>query len=117
MVVTHVLRWKIAELPLGFGGVEPRFLPVDVKETNNPSSDIDGLELTPFPNVAPSGVDTRYVVGTHVPEVVVVGVVVILQVLRMYTCGWMPSAVMFATRFVASETNATYCPSGLITGL
>src|SRR5580693_4541526 len=108
MVVTHVLRSKISELPFGFGAVEPKFAAVEVKETNNPCSEIDGFELTPFPKVAPSGVDTRYVVGTHVPEVVVVGVVVILQVLRMYTCGWMPSAVMFVTRFVASETKATY---------
>ena len=119
MVVTQVLRSKISGAPvrLEFGLRASRFVAVDVKETNSPSSEIDGFELTPFPKVALSGVDTRYVVGTHVPGEVVVGVVVILQVLRMYACGWMPSAVMFDTRFVASEMNATYCPSELITGL
>ena len=83
IVVTHVLRSKISELPLGFGAVEPKFVAVDVKETNNPSSEIEGFELGPFPNVVVSGVETRYVVGTHVPGVVV-WIVVILQVLRMY---------------------------------
>ena len=89
MVVTQVLRSKISGTPvrLELGPRASRFVAVDVKETNSPSSEIDGFELTPFPNVAPSGVDTRYVVGTQVPELVVVGVVVMLQVLRMYACG------------------------------
>lgn len=117
IVVTHVLLSKISELPLEFGAVEPKFVAVDVNETNNPSSEMDGLELGPLPNVAPSGVETRYVVGTHAPDVMVVWFVVILHVLRMYTCGVVPFAVMLVTRFVASETNATYWPSGLTTGL
>ena len=61
IVVTQVLRSKISGAPLRleleFG--DSRFLAVDVKVTNNPSSEIDGLELGPFPNVALSGVETR----------------------------------------------------------
>ena len=112
-----MLRSKISELPLAFGAVEPKFVAVEVNDTNNPSSEIEGFELGPLANVAPSGVETRYVVGTQEPDVIVVWTVAILQVLRMYTCGVMPSAVMFDTRLVASETNATYSPSGLTTGL
>ena len=43
MVVAQVLRSKISELPLGFGAVEPRLSAVEVKETNNPSSEMDGV--------------------------------------------------------------------------
>ena len=59
MVVAHVLRSKISELPLGFGAVEPRFVAIEANETNNPSSEMEGCELAPFPNVALSGEETR----------------------------------------------------------
>lgn len=118
MVVIQVLRSKISDGP--GGGVDSvplmRFVAVEVNEINNPSTEIEGFELAALPNVAPSGVETRYVVGTQVPGLVVT-IVAILQVSRMYTCGVMPSAVIFETRLVASETNATYSPSELMTGL
>lgn len=72
MVVTQVLRSKISGAPVRLVLFAPRrFLAVDVKETNSPSSEMDGDELGPFPSVALSGVETRYVVGTQVLGVVV----------------------------------------------
>jgi hypothetical protein len=116
MVVIHVLRSKISDVPAGFGAVAPRFVAVEVNEINNPSTEIAGLELGPLPNVTLSGVETRYVVGTQVPGFVVT-IVAMRQVSRIYTCGVMPFAVILVTRFVASETNATYSPSALTAGL
>ena len=63
--------------------------------------------------------------GTQVVVVVVVVEVVCdcvngvtpEQIVRRYTSGVTPSTVAPETRFVASETNATNCPSGLMTGL
>jgi hypothetical protein len=108
---THVLRWKISFVPLGFGAVAPRFDAIDVNETNKPPSDTAGFELGPFPGVIPSAVDTRKVVGAHVwdgkPP----------HVSRKNTCGVTPSSVTFETRFVASEIKATHSPSELIAGL
>ena len=80
IVVTQVLRSKISEAPDGFGAVAPRFEASDVKETKRPESDIDGFELAPLPDVEPSGVETRKVVGTQVPVFVAVD---ILQVSRI----------------------------------
>ena len=59
IVVTQVPRSNISDWPLGFGAVDPRFEEVEVKETKSPSSEIEGLELSPLPNVTPSGVETR----------------------------------------------------------
>jgi hypothetical protein len=39
------------------------------------------------------------------------------HVLRTNTWGVTPSKVALDTRFVATDTKATNCPSGLITGL
>src|SRR5262249_24933946 len=57
------------------------------------------------------GVEAKNVVGEHV----VLGTPP--HVVRTKTCGVTPSNVAFDTRFVASDTKATNCPSGLITGL
>lgn len=108
---TQELRWKISSAPLGFGAVAPKFDAIDVNETNDPEADIEGFELTPFPGVIPSGVDIKKVVGVHDSETTPP------HVSRRNTCGVTPSSVTFETRFVANETNATHCPSGLIAGL
>jgi hypothetical protein len=114
--VTHVYRTKISCEPDGLGAVAPRFVAEDANDTYKPVFDMDGYRLAAFPGVVPSGVETRYVVGTHA----VVDTVVVAQSDKSdtKTCGVWPSRVVRPdTRFVASETKATYRPSGLITGL
>jgi len=59
IVVMQVPRSKISDWALGFGAVDPRFDAVEVKETKSPSSEMEGLKLSPLPNVTPSGVETR----------------------------------------------------------
>lgn len=108
--VAHV-REKTSANPLGLGAVAPRFRAVDTKAITDAALEIDGAELGPFPGLVPSGVETRNVVGEHV----VLGTPP--HVLRTKICGVTPSKVTFDTRFVASETKATNCPSELITGL
>src|SRR5580692_8280668 len=83
IVVTQVPRSKISDWALGFGAVDPRFVAVEVKETKSPSSEMEGLELSPLPNVTPSGVETRYVAGTQLFVGEVVTIVAMLQVLKM----------------------------------
>ena len=83
MVVIQVPRSNTSDKELGFGAVAPRFDAVEVKETNSPSSEIEGFELGPLPAVEPSGVDTRKVVGTQVFVGLVVTIVAMLQVLRI----------------------------------
>jgi hypothetical protein len=112
-VVTCVAHERVkasANLP-GFGAVAPRLLAVETKATKAPLDAIDGAELGPFPGVVPSGVETRKVVG----EQVVLGTP--SHVSRTKICGVTPSNVALETRFVASETKATYRESELITGL
>jgi hypothetical protein len=115
IVVTQVDRTKISCDPDGLGAVAPRFVAEDVKDTYRPVFDMDGFELGAFPGVVPSAVETRYVFGEHVyvdPEVAQADKSV------TKTCGVRPSRVPRPeTRLVASETNATYRPSGLIMGL
>jgi hypothetical protein len=113
--VTHVDRINISAAPPGFGAVAPRLVAKEAKATNKPVFEMAGCELAPLPGVVASGVETRYVVGVQDAFGAVGGTA--LQVLRMYTCGVRPSTLTSRTRFVASETNATYCPSELITGL
>jgi hypothetical protein len=108
--VAHV-RENTSASPLGFGAVAPRFRAVDTNAITDAAIEIDGAELGPFPGVVPSGVETKNVVGEHV----VVGAPP--HVLRTKICGVTPSNVTLDTRFVASDTKATNCPSGLITGL
>ena len=108
--VAHV-RENTSASPLGFGAVAPRFRAVDTNAITDAALEIDGAELAPFPGVVPSGVETKNVVGEHV----VLGTPP--HVLRTKTCGVTPSNVTLDTRFVASDTKATNCPSGLITGL
>ena len=108
--VAHV-RENTSANPLGFGAVAPRFRAVDTNAITDAALEMDGAELGPFPGVVPSGVETKNVVGEHV----VLGTPP--QVLRTKTCGVTPSNVAFDTRFVASDTKATNCPSELITGL
>jgi len=107
--VAHV-RVKTSASPLGFGAVAPRFRAVDTNAIKDAAVEIDGAELGPLPGVLPSGVETRNVVGEHVV------VATPPHVLRTKTWGVTPSNVALDTRFVASDTNATNCPSGLITG-
>src|SRR3984885_2906863 len=83
MVVMQVPRSNTSDSALGLGAVEPRFDAVEVNATKSPSSEMEGFELGPLPAVAPSGVDTRYVVGTHVSLGAVVTIVAMLQVSRM----------------------------------
>src|SRR5262249_8618960 len=97
--------------PLGFGAAAPRFRAVDTNAITDAAVEMDGAELAPFPGVVPSGVETKNVIGEHV----VLGTPP--HVVRTKTCGVTPSNVAFDTRFVASDTKATNCPSGLITGL
>lgn len=80
IVVMQVLRSKISEAPCGFCAVAPRFDASDVNETKRPELDIAGFELAPLPDVEPSGVETKNVVGTQVLVVVAVDM---LQVSRM----------------------------------
>jgi hypothetical protein len=108
--IAHV-RENTSANPLGFGAVAPRFRAVDTNAITDAALEIDGAELGPFPGVVPSGVETKNVVGEHV----VLGTPP--HVLRTKTWGVTPSNVTFDTRFVASDTKATNCPSGLITGL
>ncbi len=68
-VVTHVLRSKTSLRPLG---LEPgkRFDAVETKETNSPSSVMEGCELAPSPAAVPSGATLRRkVVGVQPPRV------------------------------------------------
>jgi len=96
--------------------VAPRFRATETNATKLPTSPTTGSELAPLPGVTPSAEETKYVVGMHVGAIV--SGVTPSQILRTYTCGVMPSAVVTpVTRFVASDTNATYCPSGLSEGL
>src|ERR1700733_9995846 len=83
MVVMQVPRSNTSDWALGLGAVEPRFDAVEVNATKSPSSEMEGFELGPLPAVVPSGVDTRYVVGTHVSLGAVVTMVAMLQVSRM----------------------------------
>src|SRR5271163_1650420 len=53
IVVMQVPRSNISDCPLGFGAVAPRFVAVEVKETKSPSSEMEGLELSPLPKVTP----------------------------------------------------------------
>ena len=108
--VAHV-RENTSASPLGFGAVAPRLRAVDMNAITDAELEMDGSELGPFPGVVPSGVETKNVVGEHV----VLGTPP--QVLRTKIWGVTPSNVAFDTRFVARDTKATNCPSGLITGL
>jgi hypothetical protein len=105
------VRVNASASPLGFGAVAPRFRAVDTNATTAAELEIDGAELGPFPGVVPSGVETRNVIGEHVV------LVTPPHVLRTNTWGVTPSKVALDTRFVATDTKATNCPSGLITGL
>lgn len=112
-VVTNVahVRVNASARPLGFGAVAPRFRAADTNAITDAALEIEGAELGPFPGVAPSGVETRNVVGVQVV------LTTPPHVLRTNTWGVTPSKVALDTRFVASDTKATNCPSGLITGL
>jgi hypothetical protein len=101
---------------LGGRSTGPRFVALDVNETNSPLVAMDGLELAPFagattPMGAVPSVEMRNVVGVQVFEVTP------LHVLRTKTWGVTPSNATFDTKFVASDAKATHCPSELITGL
>ena len=108
--VAHV-RENTSANPPGLGAVAPKFRAVDMNAITDAELESDGAELGPFPGVVPSGVETKNVVGEHV----VLGTPP--QVVRTKIWGVTPSNVAFDTRFVASDTKATSCPSGLITGL
>jgi hypothetical protein len=71
--VTHVDVSKTSEYRLGFELGDGRFVAAEEKETNSPVFAIAGSELGPSAGVEPSGVETKYVVGTH-DEVCVNGV-------------------------------------------
>jgi len=96
------LRTNISSAPAGFGAVAPRFVAVEVNVTKStPAEATAGFALGPLAGVAPSGVETRKVVGAHVDDVWP------LQVSRRKICGLMPSNVRLETRFVTNDANAT----------
>src|SRR5580704_14223555 len=83
IVVMQVPRSKTSAKPLGFGAVEPRFVAAEVNETKSPCSEMAGFELAPLPEVTPSGVETRKVVGTEVVVGATVTIGAMSQVSRM----------------------------------
>src|SRR5579863_7415194 len=50
---------KTSCAPFGFGALGPRFVALEVKDTNVPLLAIDGCVLASFPVVTPSAEDTR----------------------------------------------------------